>query len=321
MIRWATALIAVFQFMLPVAAQSDYPSKPIRFINPFAPGGSAEVFGRLAGQRLQERWNATIVIEPRPGAGGRIATEIAAKAPADGYTFIIVTVGHAVNPSLYNNLNYDALNDFAPVGLVSMSPNVLVVHPSLPVRNTKELVALAKAKPGELNYGTGGVATTAHMAAAMLSSLAGVRMTHVPYKGATLALQDLVGGRLELMLDQIPSSIGFIRNGRLRALAVTPAKRTPQLAEVPTLAESGVAGYDFTAWWLILAPAKTPAAIVDRFNGELRAAAGDAAFRERLTSFGADAAPQLSPAQARDFLRHEIERWGKIVKDAGIKVQ
>ena len=304
-----------------VSAQSDYPTKPIRFLNPFAPGGSAEVFARLAGQRLQERWNATTFIEPRPGAGGRIATEVAAKAPADGYTFIIVTVGHAVNPSLYHNLNYDTVGDFTAVGLISMSPNVLVVHPSLPVRNTRELIALAKARPEELNYGSGGVATTAHMAAAMLSSLAAIRTTHVPYKGATLALQDLVGGRLEFMLDQIPSSIGFIRNGRLRALAVTPAKRTPQLPEVPTLVESGVPGYDFTAWWMILAPAKTPASIIGRFNAELRAAAADSAFRERLVSFGADAAPALSPAETNEFLRREVARWAKIVKDAGIKVQ
>ena len=321
MSRWAAIGCFLVAGAAGAQAQSDYPAKPIRFINPFAPGGSAEVFARLAGQRLQERWGATIVIEPRPGAGGRIATEVAAKAPADGYTFIIVTVGHAVNPSLYGNLNYDTLGDFAAVGLVSMSPNVLVVHPSLPARNTRELIALARSRPDELNYGTGGVATTAHMAAAMLSSLASIRTTHVPYKGATLALQDLVGGRLEFMVDQIPSSIGFIRSGRLRALAVTPAKRTPQLAEVPTLAESGVPGYDFTAWWLILAPAKTPATILGRFNSELRAAAGDAAFRERLASFGADAAPALSAAEAQDFLRREVARWAKIVKDAGIRVQ
>jgi tripartite-type tricarboxylate transporter receptor subunit TctC len=302
-------------------AQSDYPAKPIRFLNPFAPGGSAEVFARAAAQRLQDRWNATTLIEPRPGAGGRIATELAAKAPGDGYTFIIVTVGHAVNPSLYNNLAYDTLADFAPVGLVSMSPNVLVVHPSVPARTAKELIALGKSRPGELNYGTGGVATTAHMAAAMLSSLAGVQMTHVPYKGATLALQDLVGGRLELMLDQIPSSIGFVRGGRLRALAVTPAKRTALLPDVPTLAESGVPGYDFTAWWLLLAPAKTPAAIVERVNSELRAAARDSAFKERLAQFGADPAPPLAPAALKEFLAREVARWAKIVKAADIRVQ
>ena len=321
MVRVAGILCMVLLVAAGARAQSEYPSKPIRFLNPFAPGGSAEVFARLAGQRLHERWNATTFIEPRPGAGGRIATEAAAKAPADGYTFLIVTVGHAVNPSLYGNLSYDSLADFTAVGLVSMSPNVLVVHPSLPVRSTRELIALAKSRPDELNFGSGGVATTAHMAAAMLSSLASIRTTHVPYKGATLALQDLVGGRLEYMLDQIPSSIGFIRNARLRALAVTPAKRTPQLAEVPTLAESGVPGYDFTAWWLILAPAKTPAQIIGRFNGELRAAAADPAFRERLASFGADPAPALSPAEANEFLRREVTRWAKIVKDAGIRVQ
>lgn len=303
------------------SAQSDYPSKPIRVLVPFAPGGSAEVYARITMQRLQERWNAQSIVEARPGAGGMIATEVAAKAPADGYTFIIVTVGHAVNPSLHSKIPYDTANDFTPVGMVTMSPNVLVVHPSVPVKNAKELVALARSRPGQLNYGTGGVATTAHVAAAMFSSMAGVDMVHVPYKGATLALQDLVGGRLDLMLDQIPSSIGYIRSARLRALAVTPAKRTPQLADVPTLSEAGVPGYDFTAWWMFLAPAKTPAAIVARFNDELRAAAADASFRERLAKVGGDPAPPLAVAEAREFVLREIARFAKVVKQANIRVQ
>lgn len=317
-------ILAMLGALLPIAnglAQTDYPAKPIRVLVPFAPGGSAEVFARLTMQRLQERWNAQSVVEARPGAGGMIATEIAAKAPADGYTFIIVTVGHAVNPSLYAKIPYDTVNDFAPVGIVAMSPNVLVVHPSVPVKDARDLVALAKSRPGQLNYGTGGVATTAHVAAAMLSSMAGIEMVHVPYKGATLALQDLVGGRLDLMLDQIPSSIGYLRSGRLRALAVTPARRTPQLADVPTLSEAGVPGYDFTAWWMFLAPARTPAAIVSRFNEELRLAAADAGFRERLAKVGADPAPALQPPEVRDFVAYEIARWAKVVKQAGIRVQ
>ena len=303
------------------ALAQAWPAKPIRLIVGFAPGGVADVTARVVAQRLSERLGAQVVVDNRPSAGGIVAADAVAKAPPDGYTMLLLSNGNAVSASLFKALPYDTLADFTAVGLVSMSPNVLVVHPSLPVRNTRELIALAKARPEQLNYGSGGVATTAHMAAAMLSSLASIRTTHVPYKGATLALQDLVGGRLEYMLDQIPSSIGFIRNGRLRPLAVTPAKRTPQLAEVPTLAESGVPGYDFTAWWLILAPAKTPAAIIGRFNAELRAAAGDPAFRERLTSFGADPAPALSPAEANEFLRREVARWAKIVKDAGIRVQ
>jgi len=303
-----------------VYAQAEYPAKTIRFLLPFAPGGAGDVLARLAGQRLQEKWNAQSVVEPRPGAGGIVATEVAAKAAPDGYTFIIVTVGHAVNPSLYSKLPYDTLHDLTPVGLVASIPSVLVVHPSVPAKSVKELIALAKSKPGELNYGSGGNATTAHVSAALFSSMTGTRMTHVPYKGAPVALLDLLGGRLDLMVDQIPSSIGYLKAGRLRALAVTPAQRPALLPDVPTLAESGVRDYEFTAWWMFVAPAKVPPQIIDRFNTELQRAAGDPAFRERLAKVGADAAQPLSPAQTNAFLKREIDRWAKVVRDANIKV-
>ena len=321
--RIACGLLALLLLTLTahVRAQADYPAKPIRFLLPFAPGATADVLARLTGQRLQETWRAQTVVEARPGAGGIVATEIAAKAPADGYTFIIVTVGHAVNPSLYSKLPYDTLNDLTPVGVVANVPSMLVVHPSLPVHTPRALIALAKARPGELNYGTGGVATTAHVAVAQLSSMTGVRMTHVPYKGAGLALLDLVGGRLELMHDQIPSSLGYVNSGRLRVLAVTPAKRTALLPNVPTLAESGVPGYDFAAWWMFVAPAKTPAPIHERFNAELQKANADAGFRERLAKVGADPAQPLNVAQTSDFLKREIERWAKVVKAANIKAE
>jgi len=304
-----------------VYAQSDYPSKPIRILLPFSPGGAGDLLGRLAGQRLQESWGAQVVVEPRPGAGGIVATELAAKAPADGYTLLIVTVGHAVNPSLYSKLPYDTLKDLVPVALVARVPSVLVVHPSVPAKNAKELITLARSKPGELNYGTGGVATTAHVSAALLSSMTGIRMTHVPYKGAPVALLDLVGGRLDLMVDQILSSLPYVSSGRLRALAVTPAKRTPLLPRVPTLAESAVPGYEFTAWWMIAAPAKTPPQILERLNAELQKVGGDAAYRDRLAKLGADPAPPLGTAHAAAFLKSEIERWAKVVKAANIKVE
>jgi tripartite-type tricarboxylate transporter receptor subunit TctC len=316
-------VVAVVALMVTVNAysQSDYPSKPIRILLPFSPGGAGDLLGRLAGQRLQESWQAQSVIEPRPGAGGIVATEIAAKAPADGYTLIIVTVGHAVNPSLYSKLPYDTMNDLVPVALVARVPSVVVVHPSVPARNTKELIALAKSKPGQLNYGTGGNATTAHVSAALLSSMTGIEMTHVPYKGAPVALLDLLGGRLDLMVDQILSSLGYISNGRLRALAVTPAKRTALLPHVPTLAESGVPGYEFTAWWMIAAPAKTPAQIVERLNAELQKVSSDSNYRERLAKLGADPAPALGTTQTSAFLKSEIDRWAKVVKAANIKVE
>ena len=320
--RWSKAIfVMVLLASSSTYAQSDYPSKPIRILLPFSPGGAADLLARLTGQRLQETWNAQSVVEARPGAGGIVATEIAAKSPPDGHTFIIVTVGHAVNPSLYSKLPYDTLTDLVPVALVANIPSVMVVHPTVPAKNVRELIALAKAKPGQLNYGTGGNATTAHVAAALLSSTAGIRMTHVPYKGAPVALLDLIGGRLDLIIDQIPSSLGYISTGRLRALAVTPLKRTALLPNVPTLAESGVPGYEFTAWWMFVAPAKTPAPIIERFNSELQKASMDAGFRDRLSKLGADPAPALNPAQTADFLKREIERWGKVVKAANIKVE
>jgi tripartite-type tricarboxylate transporter receptor subunit TctC len=316
-----TVLWPVLLFSAAAVYAQDYPSKPIRFLLPFAPGGAGDVLARLTGQRLQETWNAQSFVEPRPGAGGIVATEVAAKSPPDGYTFIIVTVGHAVNPSLYSKLPYDTLRDLVPVALVANIPSVVVVHPSVPAKTTKELIAVAKASPTRLNYGSGGNATTAHVATALFASMTGVEMTHIPYKGAPVALLDLIGGRLDLMIDQIPSSMGYIETGRLRALAVTPAKRTVFLPSVPTLAESGVPGYEFTAWWMFAAPAKTPTSIVERFNAELQKASADGGFRERLAKLGADPAAPLSTAQTGEFLRREIDRWAKVVKAANIRAE
>jgi tripartite-type tricarboxylate transporter receptor subunit TctC len=304
-----------------VHAQSEYPAKPIRFLLPFAPGGAGDVLARLAGQRLQETWHAQSFVEPRPGAGGIVATEVAAKAAPDGYTFIIVTVGHAVNPSLYSKLPYDTVHDLVPVALVANIASVVVVHPTVPVKTTKELIALARSSATQLNYGTGGNATTAHVASALFASMTGVQMTHIPYKGAPVALLDLIGGRLDLMFDQIPSSKGYIDNGRLRAVAVTPAKRTAFLPNVPTLAESGVPGYEFTAWWMFAAPARTPPQIVERFNAELQKASADTGFRDRLAKLGADPAMPLNATQTSEFLKREIERWAKVVKAANIKAE
>jgi tripartite-type tricarboxylate transporter receptor subunit TctC len=302
-------------------AQSDYPSKPIRFLLPFSPGGAGDVLARVTGERLKEAWGAQTVVEPRPGAGGMIATEVAAKSPPDGYTFVIVTVGHAVNPSLYSRMPYDTNNDLVPVGLVAVVPSVLEVHPSVPAKSTKELIALAKSRPDQLSYGTGGNATTAHVAVALFASMNELKLTHVPYKGAPVALLDLLGGRLDMMIDQILSSLSYINAGRLRPLAVTPSKRTPLLPDIPTIAESGVPGYEFTAWWMFVAPSKTPSRVIERFNAELQKAATDPAFRTRLAKLGADTAPALNVAEASAFLKREIARWAKVVKDANIRVE
>ena len=288
---------------------------------PFPPGGAADTFARLAGQKLGEAWGKAPVIENRPGAGGIIATEAAAKSPADGYTYIVVTVGHAVNPSLYPKLPFDTMGDLAGVAMIASVPNVPVVHPSVPARSVKELIALAKAKPGSLKYASSGNATTSHMAAALLQSLAGIEMLHVPYRGAAPAIQDLVAGRVEVMLDPAVSSSAFVKQGKLHALAVTTAKRTPLLPDLPALAEAGVPGYEFNAWFLLLAPAKTPAAIVSKVNQDLAKVAAMPDYLEKLANLGAEPAAALTPAQVNEFVAKEIQRWAKVVKEANIKVE
>ncbi len=314
-------LLAALACLFAASALAQYPDRPPKILVPFPPGGAADTFARLAGDRLGTAWGKQVIVENRPGAGGIIATEAAAKSAPDGYTFLIVTVGHAVNPSLYPKLPYDTLADFAPIAMVANVPNVLVVHPSVPANSVRELVALAKKSPGNLKYASSGNATTSHMAAALLANLAGVEMLHVPYKGAAPAVQDLVAGRVDLMLDPTVSSGAFVKQGRLRALAVTTAKRTPLLPELPTIAEAGVPGYEFSAWFLLLAPARTPAEPVARVNADLARLASDAGYRERLAALGAEAAPPLSPAQVGEFVAGEIKRWAKVVKEANIKVE
>jgi tripartite-type tricarboxylate transporter receptor subunit TctC len=321
-IRILLALLALAcpGFALAQGAAS-YPDKPIRILVPFPPGGAADTFARLVGQKFTDLWGKATLVENRPGAGGIIATEAAAKSPADGYTLLVVTVGHAVNPSLYARLPYDTLNDLAPVAMIATLPNVLVVHPSVPANSVTELIALAKSKPGALKYASSGNATTSHMAAALLSSLAGIEMLHVPYKGAAPAVQDLVAGRVDLMLDPTVSVGSFVKQGRVRALAVTTARRTPLLPELPTLAEAGVPGYEFTAWFVLLAPARTPADVLAKVNQEMAKFGAAADYRERLANLGAEVAPALTPARTAEFLSREVQRWAKVVKDANIRVE
>jgi tripartite-type tricarboxylate transporter receptor subunit TctC len=299
----------------------QYPDRPLKLTVPFPPGGAADTFGRLVAQKLTDAWGKGVVVENRTGAGGIIATEATAKSPADGYSFLIVTVGHAVNPSLYPKLPYDTLNDLAPVAMVANVPNVLVVHPSVPATTVKELIALAKAKPGSLKYASSGNATTSHMAAALLGQLAGVEMLHIPYKGAAPAVQDLVAGRTDLMLDPTVSSGQFVKAGKLRALAVTTAKRTPILPDLPTMAEAGVPGYEFNAWFLLLAPKGTPADAIVKVNAEVAKANSDKAYVDRLHNLGAEPAAAMSPADVGKFIAAEMGRWAKVVKAANIKVE
>ena len=318
----ATALLAatLALFQSPAHAQAAaYPDKPVRIIVPFPPGGAADTFARLAGQKLSEAWgNKQVIIENRPGAGGIIGTEATAKAPADGYTFEMVTIGHAVNPFMYSKLPYDTKADLTPVAVIANVPSLVVVGPNFPGKTLKDLLAAAKAKPNDIQYASSGIGTTSHVGAALMESLTGVELLHVPYKGAAPALQDVMGGRVPMSVDIITSSIQLVKSGKLNALAVTSAKRSPQLPDLPTVAEAGIPGYDFTAWYMLLAPAKTPAAIIEKVNADLRKIATLPDFRKRIEDIGGEVL-SMNVKESHDYLDREFVRWAKVVKDRNIK--
>jgi tripartite-type tricarboxylate transporter receptor subunit TctC len=306
---------------LPVHAQdaASYPDKPIKIVVPFPPGGAADTFARMAGQKLSDAWpGKQVVIDNRPGAGGIIGTEVTAKSPADGYTLEMVTIGHAVNPFMYAKLPYDTKAEFVPVAVVANVPSLVVVGPDYSAKSMKDLLSAAKAKPNEVQYASSGTGTTSHVGAALMESMTGVEMLHVPYKGAAPALQDVMGGRVPMSVDIITSSIQLVKTGKLRALAVTSAKRSPQLPEVPTVAEAGIPGYEFMSWYMLIAPAKTPVAIQEKLNAELRKAATMPDYRQRIESIGGEVV-SMTLKQSNDYLNTEFTRWAKVVKDRNIK--
>lgn len=296
-----------------------YPSKPIRFIVPFAAGGGTDILARLLGQRLTETMGQTFVVDNRGGAGGVIGAELAAKSPADGYTIVLGSPGPlAINPNLLPRMPYDSLRDFAPISLATISAFTLVVHPSLPVRSVKELVALAKSKPGQLNYGSGGNGSVAHFSGEQFKALAGVNLVHVPYKGSNPSLIDLVAGQLQLTIENMPVTLPHVRSGRLRMLAVGTKARSAFMPEVPTIAEAGVPGYESSTAFGVLAPAKTPGAIVTRLNAEIAKVLRSAEAKERLTGIGMEPVGS-TPEEYAAHLKEELAKYGRIVKTAGIK--
>jgi tripartite-type tricarboxylate transporter receptor subunit TctC len=323
--RLTVALGLVFTLLsAPAGAQNaaSYPERPVRIVVPFPPGGAADTFARLTGLKLSEAWGnkQQVVIENRPGAGGIIGTEVVAKATPDGYTFLMVTLGHAVNQYMYAKLPYDTPKDFTPVGIVASVPSLVVVGPSFPGKTLKDLLSAARAKPGEIQYASSGAGSTSHIGAALMESLGKVEFAHVPYKGAAPALQDVMGGRVPMSVDIITSSLQMVKTGKLRALAITSAKRSPQLPDVPTVAEAGIPGYESVAWYLLLAPAKTPATIVDKVNADLRKIAALPDFRTRVEEAGGEALA-LTPKQTDDYLKAEFARWSKVVKERNIKAE
>lgn len=299
----------------------DYPQKTIRLIVPYPPGGTADMLARTLGQEMAERLGQQIIIDNRPGAGGNIGADLAAKAAPDGYTILMGTVAtHAINPNLYSQMPYDAAKDFAPIVLVATLPNLLVVNPSLPARNVKELIALAKAKPGELAFASAGNGTSQHLSGELFKKMTGVDMIHIPYKGSAPAVTDLVGGQVHLMFDNIPSSLPQVRAGKLRALAVTGPRRSPVLPDLPTLSEAGLPGFSITSWFALFAPAGTPAKILIRLNKEAGKAIASKELRQQWMAQGIESAGG-SAEQLAAFRRIEAPRWEKIIADSGARVE
>ena len=305
--------------LAPTAQAADWPDKPIQLVIPYPPGGSADLLGRPLALQLQQQLKQSVVLEYKPGAGGTLASQYLARARPDGYTFLMVLAAHAINDSLYPKLPYDTRKDFAPVSLVATLPMVVAGSAKLPARNISELIQAAKAAPGKLTFGSAGNGNTGHLAAEYFSSMAGIQMTHVPYKGSAGVVNAMLAGDIDLTFDSISTSMPHIRNGRMHALAVTSPQRSALAPEVPTIQEQGVAGFDVTGWYAIIAPAATPLAIRQKLSEEIAAALKQPALQSQMAAGGYD--PVGSTPQAlQSHIDSEIVRWAKVVKATGAKV-
>jgi tripartite-type tricarboxylate transporter receptor subunit TctC len=300
-----------------IARAQTYPARPVRIIVGFPPGGAADTTARLVGQWLSERLGQPIIIENRAGAAGNIGTEAAVKAPADGYTLLLVVTNNTVNATLYDKLNFNFIRDIAPVASVARVPSVLDVNPAVPVRTVPELIAYAKANPGKLNMGSSGIGGAQHVSGELFKMMTGVNLVHVPYRGGALAVADLLAGQVQVVFDVLPESIGHIRAGKLRPLAVTSATRSEALPDVPTMSDF-VPGFETSTWFGIGVPRNTPAAIIDRLNNEINAALADPKLKARFSDLGATVLSG-TPADFRKLIAEETERWGKVVRAANIK--
>jgi tripartite-type tricarboxylate transporter receptor subunit TctC len=302
-----------------VQAQPQYPVKAVRIIVPSAPGSAPDIMARAVGQKLTEILGQPFIIDDRPGAGGIIGCEAAAKSPADGYTLIMSNAGaHAVNASLYPKLPYNPVTDFAPISLVAMAPNILIVHPALPARSVRELIALAKSKPGELTFGSGGNGSTAHLSAEMFKTMARINIVHVPFKGSPAAVIAVISGQIALAMPNIPPALPQVRSGRLRALAVTTAKRSAAVPELPTVAEAGLPGYEATAWFGVLAPAATPPQIIAQLNTAIIKALRTRDIQERIAAEGGDVVGNTAEEFAA-IIKRDIAKWATVVKASGAR--
>lgn len=318
MTRLFSAALLLAALMAGGAYAQQYPTRPVRFISPYPPGGGNDTLSRILADKLGELLGQRIIVENRPGANTIVGTELVAKSQPDGYTLILLPNSFATNPSFYPKLPYDTARDFAPVGQIAQSPQMLVAHPSVPARTLKELLALAKAKPGQLSYGTSGNGSTGHLATVLLSMMTGVELVHVPYKGTAPAVNDLLGGHIPLMTSSMLATLPHVRAGRLRIIALTTARRSKAIPEVPTIAESGVPGYEATLWYGMLAPARTPDAIIKRVNSELATVLKHPEVVEKLSTQAVEP-HHTSPDQFAALIRTELAKWSKVISASGVK--
>ncbi|MFO1312242.1 MAG: tripartite tricarboxylate transporter substrate binding protein [Burkholderiales bacterium] len=315
-----TALCLAVGFPLAHAQAPAYPTKPVKLVVPFPPGGSLDIAGRLIAQKLTEMWGQSVVVENKPGAGGNIGADFVAKSPPDGYTILLGALStHAVNPSLYKTMPYDAAKDFAPITLIAITPNVLVVNASLPVNSAKEFIAYAKANPGKLSFGSGSNGSAGHLAGELFKVETNTDAVHVPFKGGAPATQALLAGDTQFMFDNLANAMAQVKAGKIKALAVTTAQRSSLVPELPTMAEAGLPGFDISTWYGLFAPAGTPPSIVAKWNADVTKILTSADVRAKLVADGADPSPD-TPEQFREFIAKELAKYARIVKASGAKV-
>lgn len=314
-------LAAAAAAVAPCAAAQGFPTKQIRMVVTFPTGGAPDILARTISEKLDPAWGQTMIVDNKPGAGGNIGAEFVARAPADGHTLVMGTVGtHSINGSLYAKIPYDMVRDFAPVTLIASTPNLLVVNNDVPAKNLQELIALAKARPGTLTYGSPGIGTSVHVSGELFNSMAGVKTTHVPYKGRQMAIPDLLGGNITMMFDNMPSAIPVVREGKLRAIGVTSAKRSPSAPEIPTIAEQGLPGFEATSWFAVFAPAGTPRPVVDRLHAEIVRIFNLPDVQAKMRTLGLD--PILGgPEELARTQQSEIAKWAKVIRDSGAKAE
>ncbi len=320
MLRFVVAAAVMLMSGAEAPAQKAWPEKPIRMIVPFSPGGTSDTLARILGQKLNESWGQQIVVDSRPGASGIIGSEIAMRAPADGYTLMHGNISQfAINPFIFNKIPYETLRDFVPLSLVATAPQLFVVNPSVAAKSVKELIELARAKPGALNFGSGGVGTLAYVGGEMFKSATGVNIVHISYKGTVLALNDLIGGQVQILFSDMPIALPHSKTGKLRALAVTGAKRSPLVAGMPTVAESGVPGFTLVNWWGILAPRGVPPPVVDKLAKEIARVHTLADITERYANLGVEATGNTS-AEFAAYIKAEEARFSRVLKETGVKL-